>query len=85
MSVVPIAVKCVKNEAGLSLDLHLTRGRDLAQLVPGPAGVGAIVLGVGVENVESNKSKIVRCSETMALRDGFAIAKPFNLRPRKLF
>ena len=51
----------------------------MSQDVCGRAGVGAIVLRVGVQDVQGNEAEVVGGTEAVALRDGFAIAGPFNL------
>ena len=43
------------------------------------AGVGAAVLCIGVQDVESHEAKVISGPETMALGHWLVIAEPLNL------
>ena len=74
-----ISVQSIEEKSGFGTDVEAAAGGGLSDHVDGVAGVGAAVLGVGVEDVQSDESKVVGCPETMALRNGLAVAKPLNL------
>ncbi len=74
-----ISVKSIEKKSGFGADVEAAAGRGLSDHVDRVAGVGAAVLCVGVEDVQSDESKVVGRPETMALGNGLAVAKPLNL------
>ncbi len=75
----PVPVKGVEEKSGLGADVQAAAGRGFAQHVYSVAGVGAAVLGVSIQNVQGDESKVISSPEAMALRNRLAIAEPLNL------
>ena len=57
----------------------------LSEHVDSVAGVGAAVLGVGIQDVQGDEAEIVGGSETMSLWNRLSIAKPLNLINEKQY
>lgn len=76
----PVPVQGVKEQSSLGADLQVAAGGGLTQDVGSMARVSAAVLGIGVEDVKSNKAEVIGGPEPVTLRNGLAIAEPLDLR-----